>query len=98
MKNKDRHFKEITSLCEGAIPFDSGRYHCASVENDNCKIVFWNPIRKSSCLFATIVSGDALYPKIIENITKRKAVRLLKRYGFKVDWDCYNEQIYGEQK
>ena len=99
MKNKDRLFREITSLCEGAIPLYKGDYIGVLVENDYCEIVFFNLIYKSRCLFAVVDLNDIDKCSVtIKNITKRKAVRLLKHYGFKVDWDGYNEQIYGEQK
>lgn len=98
MKNKDRYFREIVALYDYAVINSIGRYNYCSIKNDNCDIILYNPMRKSSCIFALIKSKAGKCSVIIENITKRKAVRLLKHYGFKVNWDGYNEQIYGDRK
>lgn len=40
--------------------------------------------------------SELIHCKKIMNVTERKFLRILKRYGFKFNRDKYNKQIYGK--
>lgn len=91
-------FNELAALdffvnCEYVIEYDN-----AAVFSDVIN-VYKVPIKYSANNI--VFNGnyrELVHCKKIMNVTERKFLRVLKRYGFKFNRDKYNKIIYGEQK
>ena len=71
-------------------------YDAAAVSADILK-VYKIPIKYlTNDVLPNCKYSDLIFCKKVMNVTERKFLRILKRYGFKFNRDKYNKLIYGK--